>query len=453
MRMLAGKPPFGTGGREVVTRALTSRPEPLSKTRPDVSEEIERIVETAIERDKSARFLTATELANALNADRTGSQRSTVRRRVSPAAIYGAMAVIMIAVVSTIVTLKGNSGGVTTPKLRRAMMSSDSIARELYTQAQAQAARRTGDGWAKAIGLYSQALARDSSFSLAWANLARTATFAYTRAAGVPGFSNDSLIAMAQRASEKALTLAPDDPATWVVKSRVSHMMDPTDNSPRLFQLRKAIALDSTYVPAWFELGLVTQEQLDDSATLAAWSRAAALDPSNTEVLSFLGLHYVWTGEYEKGLKWGDSAVNLDPTYALARDATGQNALELGRLSESRRQFEIQARLNKGREVGYSYAMLARAYAVGGNMSRAHEYLNLAYQVMDSVHPNRHEVAWVAAALAAVNDTLGAVRMIRKYDPREDIHFQLHLKRDPGLRWIKGSRWEKDLLVPDPAKN
>ena len=451
--MLAGKPPFGTGGREVLTRALTRRPESVRRTRPDVPEEIERIVETAMARDKSARFLTATELANALKTNRTGGGvHPAGKRRTSPVAIYGAIAVIMIAIVATFITLKGNTTKSDTPKLRRATMSSDSIARELYVQAQAQAARRTGDGWAQAISLYSQALARDSSFSLAWADLARTVIFAYSRASGVPGISNDSLVAIAQRASEKALILAPDDPATWVVKSRVSRMMDPTDNSPRLFQLKKAIALDSTYVPAWFELGLVTQEQFDDSAAVAAFSRAAQLDPSNTEVLSFLGLHYLWTGEYEKGMKWGDSAVNLDPTYALARDATGQQLIELGRLAEARRQFEIQSRLNKGRELGNSYAMLTRIYATEGNMPRAREYVDRAFQLIDSVHPNRHEAAYIGAALAAMHDTLGAVRFIRKYEPREDLHLQLHLKRDPGLRWIKGSRWEKELLIPDPPK-
>ena len=451
--MLTGKPPFGTGGREVITRALTTRPESLRKTRPDIPEEIERVVETAMARDKSARFLTATELADALNSNRTGSGvRRAARRRISPAAIYGAMAVIMIAVVATFVTLKGNPIQSAAPKLRRATMSSDSIARELYEQAQAQAARRTGDGWAQAISLYSQALARDSTFSLAWASLARTANFAYSRASGVPGISNDSLLAISQHASEKALILAPDDPATWVVKARTSRLMDPTDNRPRLFQLRKAIALDSTYVIAWFELGITLQDQLDDSGALAAWTRATQLDPANTEVLSFLGLHYLWTREYDKGTKWADSAVNLDPTYPLARDATGQLAFELGRLSEARRQFEVQARLNKGREQGNSYAMLARVYAAEGNMAAAREHLNHAFQLIDSVHPNRHEAAYIPAALAAVRDTLGAVRFMQKYEPREDLHFQLHLKRDPGLRWIKGSRWEKDLLVPDPGK-
>ena len=456
--MLSGKPPFGTGGREVVTRSLVGKRDPLPKVRPPIPGEVAAIVDKALSNDKHDRFANGTTFAEAIaNIPRANKveirahyvgDRPGWRRKTFAGPAIGILALVAV---GAAVLWNGRSDRASPSSLRRATMSSDSIARELYRQAQAQSARRTGDGWAQAINLYYQAIARDSSFALAWANLARTASFAHLRGSGVPGFGGDSLVAIAQRASEKALILAPDDPATWVVKSRVSRLMDPTDNRPRLFQLNKAIALDSTYTPAWFELGLVMHELLDDSAALAAWTRAAHLEPSNTEVLSFLGLHYVWTGEYEKGMRWADSAVNLDPTFAFARDATGQLTLELGRLSESRRQFEIQARLNKGRERGVSYAMLARVHATEGNLAKAHEYLNRAYQLVDTLHPNQHEAAWLGAALAAAHDTLGAVRIIKR-GPRDNLHLQLHLKRDPPLRWIKGSRWEKELLLPDPEK-
>ena len=445
--MLTGNPPFGRG-RDVIARSLTGKPDPIRLTQPEVPEEVEQIVLKSLARNKEDRFANASDFASALEGMRTVTlPRGSTRRRTYPVMI--AIAAIAIAAIAALwkTGRGGESSGASGP--RRAVMSSDSLARELYRQATAQAARRTGDGWAQAISLYSQAIARDSSFSLAWADLARTANFAYSRASGVPGISDDSLLAISSRASEKAIILAPDDPATWVVKARTSRLLDPTDNGPRLFQLRKAIELDSTYVRAWFELGVTMQDQLDDSAALAAWLRAATLEPSNTEVLSFLGLHYLWTGEYEKGMKWADSAVNLDPTYALARDATGQLTFELGRIAESRKQFEIQSRINKGRELGNSFAMLTRIHAASGDMPRAREYLNRARQLIDTIHPNRHEAAYMGAAIAAVGDTAGAVSFIRLYEPKEDLHFQLHLKRDPGLKWLH-TQWGKEVLVPDP---
>jgi len=84
-------------------------------------------------------------------------------------------------------------------------------------------------------------------------------------------------------------------------------------------------------------------------------------------------------------------------------------------------------------------------------MNKAREYLRRARQAIDTVNPNRHEAAYMGAAMSATGDTAGAVRFIMLTEPREDLHFQLHLKRDPGLKWLK-SKWGKDLLIPDPKK-
>ncbi|HUR00381.1 MAG TPA: hypothetical protein VM166_13075, partial [Gemmatimonadaceae bacterium] len=251
-------------------------------------------------------------------------------------------------------------------------------------------------------------------------------------------------------ASERAVVLAPNDPVTWLVKGRSAFLMDPTNNTPRLFGIRKALALDATYVPAWFELGVVEEERFNSGAALAAFQRAADLDSSDLQTLSFIGLHYLWNNEYDNGLKWADSAVNLDPTYALAHDAAGQLALALGKTRDAQRQFEIQVKVSSGRERGIAFASAARAYAVEGATKKARANIDSAMAYADAAHPTKHEAAYIGSALAAMGDTAGAVRIMKAYDPREDMHFQLHLKRDPGLRWIKGSRWAKDLLIPDP---
>lgn len=450
--MLTGKPPFGSGGRGVLTRSLTGHADPIRAARPEVPEGIERIVSKALERDKADRFADASELAGELDRNRTGSRVSPrPRRRMPPALVAAAAMIIVIVGAAMVMTSQRASRIDAAPSLRRATMSIDSIAREFYRQAKIQQARRTGDGWAQAIALYSRAIERDSSFSMAWADLARTANFAYSRGSGVPGMSNDSLLALSVKATERATILAPDDPATWLLRARTARLMDPADNAPRLFGLRKSLSLDSTYVPAWFELGVALQDQLDDSTALATWLHAAKLDPSNTEVLSFIALHYLWTGQYDKGVKWADSAVNLDPSYVLARDATGQLAFELGKIVNSERQFEIQSRLNKGREQGNSFAMLARAYAAEGDTTKARRSLKRAIDLVDMEHPLKHEAAYMGGALAAMGDTGGALRLMKAYEPRDDLHYQLHLKRDPALIWLRG-KWGKGLLLPDPPK-
>jgi tetratricopeptide (TPR) repeat protein len=285
---------------------------------------------------------------------------------------------------------------------------------------------------------------------MAWADLARTANFVYTRGSDV-GMPHDSLRSLALRATDKAAALAPNDPVVWLLKARIANMMDPTDDAPRLFGVKKALSLDSTYAPAWFELGIIREELLEPGAALAAYQHAASLNPTDPQTLSFIALHYLWNGDYATGMRWADSAVNLEPTYAFARDASGQLAFELGKLAESGRQHEAETRLTTGSEQANAYVMYARALGSLGRKDEARGYLDRAMKVLDPVHA-KHDAAYLGTALASFHDTVGAVRVLKSYSPREDVHFQLHLKRDPGLRWIKGSRWESELLVPDPKK-
>ncbi|HUQ46770.1 MAG TPA: serine/threonine-protein kinase, partial [Gemmatimonadaceae bacterium] len=243
--MLAGKPPFGTVGREVLSRALTGKPQPLGQIRDDVPEYVEQIVLKSLEREKIGRYANASELAQAIETSRTGngvSYHAPTRRRAMIRVVTGAFGVILVAAIGILWLQRDERPAA--PSLIRATMSRDSIARELYEQGKAQQARRSLAGWAQAISLYQQALARDSTFALAWADLARTANFAYTRGSGVPGIPNDSLLKLSFAASERAVVLAPNDPVTWLVKGRSAFLMDPTNNTPRLFGIRKALALD-----------------------------------------------------------------------------------------------------------------------------------------------------------------------------------------------------------------
>jgi hypothetical protein len=86
-----------------------------------------------------------------------------------------------------------------------------------------------------------------------------------------------------------------------------------------------------------------------------------------------------------------------------------------------------------------------------GDTTGAQESLARAKRVANLRNPNRHEAAWIGAALAAAGDTAAAVRLLESYQPRTDLHYQLHMKRDPGLGWLR-SHWGENLLLPDPAK-
>jgi Tfp pilus assembly protein PilF len=167
--------------------------------------------------------------------------------------------------------------------------------------------------------------------------------------------------------------------------------------------------------------------------------------------LSFLGFHYLWTGKYKDGVVYTDSAVKLDPTFLTARESSAQLALELGRAADAQSTYEAQIALTSGRQLGTMYGMLAIAQMDQGDTASARENIARAKSIANMNNPNRHEAAWLGAVLAAAGDTSGAVKLIESYKPRSDLHFQLHLKRDPRLKWLHG-KWGKTVLLPDPKK-
>ena len=447
--MLSGNPPFGRGGREVISRALTGRAAPLTESRPDVPESIERLIDKAIARNPDDRFASATELAEALDNYRTVPIAAAPAKTRKKGLVIAGSVVAILAIAGAIL-LPGRSSGPAKSETRAPRLSTDSTARELYRLGKAQHGLRTSAGTARAIALYSQALARDSSFALAWADLARAASFGYTRGLDIPGLSPDSLLHLSVNASQRAIELDPDDAISWLAKGRVSKLVDPTDFTIALASFRRSIAIDSTNADAWFELGLAYQDMLDDRRAIDTWMRATTMKPSDAQTVGFIALHYMWNRDYARARPWADSSVALHATFTLGRQAASQIALELGKPADAQRHAAAEIQITTGREQALAFAMMSRALAVQGDTAAAREFINRAIALFDPARPTSHEASYVAAAMAAVGDTARALRLLSAFQPRAGLHYQLHLKRDPGLAWLKGPHG-KTLLTPDPA--
>ena len=447
--ILSGKPPFGSGGREVITRALTGRPVPLRIVRPGIPEDLELVVSKALAREKTERYANASQLVAALDLYRAGTRSLFGRRRTIELALGVAFVAIVLAGAAMMILSRRDPrivSSVPAESIKTERLSTDSIARELFKVAKVEQLRRTAPSMARAIGLYSQVIGRDSTYAPAWARLAGTAQLAHARAYDIPGIPRDSLIALAVAASSRAIELDPDNAESWLVKARVSRLVDPVDNGPPLFAIRKSLSLDSTDANAWYDLGLVEQESLHDSAARVAWLRSAELNPNDMQTMAFMGQHHLWNDQYEEALKWADSAIKLDPTYQVGRNTTGMIEIALGRPLNALRHFDVVMKLTSGREQVNPLAMMAIAQAALGDRAKARESIRIANGLFDTSKPASHEAVYLGAALAAIGDTAGAVRLMKAYEPRGDLHYQLHLKRDPPLRWLRGS-WGKDLVT------
>jgi serine/threonine-protein kinase len=119
-----GRVPFvGNNYLSVISQVLNEEPRPLRELRPELSEEFEAIVMRAMDKERSARYATANELAADLSALLDDPTRSTERARItgprrrsgrskSPLKIavwVALVAVVISAVVTTVVMLFGGS--------------------------------------------------------------------------------------------------------------------------------------------------------------------------------------------------------------------------------------------------------------------------------------------------------------------------------------------------------
>jgi tetratricopeptide (TPR) repeat protein len=191
------------------------------------------------------------------------------------------------------------------------------------------------------------------------------------------------------------------------------------------------------------------EEMLEPDLAKKAWLHSVTVNPRFVTTLAFLGLWHIWSGEYAEGVHWADSAIAVDPTYVLGRETAGQLAFELGRIDDAERNFRAYLHLTAGREQVNAYAFLTLIALARGDSAAARRHAEHIESLADPRHPTKHEAAFIGMAMAAIGDTARAIRWISAYQPRGDLHFQLHLKRDPELRWLHGPRG-KGLLTLDP---
>jgi hypothetical protein len=65
----------------------------------------------------------------------------------------------------------------------------------------------------------------------------------------------------------------------------------------------------------------------------------------------------------------------------------------------------------------------------------------------DTLHPTLHEAAFLGWGLVALGDKNRAIRLLGRYRPRADAHFQLHLQRDAVLDPLRSDPAFRALLV------
>jgi serine/threonine-protein kinase len=180
----------------------------------------------------------------------------------------------------------------------------------------------------RAVAFYEQAVALDSAFALAWAQLSRVQSYLYAQSTPTPATA-----AAARVAAERALALAPGRPE--------SHL-----------------ALGDYY-------GTVLP---DNARALAEYARGQRLDPRNAELLSASAAAELALGRWDEALQHLQQAATLDPRGVNPIRRLARTLLWLRRYPEALQAFDrviALAPTDAGRYQGKAMVYLAQGDLAG----------------------------------------------------------------------------------------
>jgi serine/threonine protein kinase/tetratricopeptide (TPR) repeat protein len=443
--MLVGEPPFtGPTAQAVVARRLAEPARAIRPVRASVSAGTETAVLRALERIPADRFPDISTFARALRSTPAPDQ-APARPAARPArrVLIGAVVLVVAGLAAWLVGHRPTA----------APVERDPEAVALYQRGMHESAKRTPAAAVEAIRALTAAVRRDSTYTEAWAGLAKTYIRAYGRRFTIPGMAPDSILRLAVAAADRALAGNRRSAEAWKAQGIVTRNVDPTDLAPAIRSLRQALALDSSDAEAWHYLAVSLAESDDMNGALEDWRRSVAADPSYAEGLAFLALGHYWRRQYDSAARWADSAITVEPNYLLGRSTVGYIAIERGDYRRARAAFEAARRLTTDVEAINSAAGTALADARAGALREARDLLQQAESKETGyAATSLHTVVFMAQAHAAVGATDRAIAWIRRYTPSNDLHFQLHLRCDPPFDPIAADpRFRALLLAPRPA--
>jgi cytochrome c-type biogenesis protein CcmH/NrfG len=426
---------------------MTEAARSILSVRPGVPFPVEQAVLKALERAPADRFADLAAFSAALRETKTPVAVPAARSSPPPRALWVVAGVLVLLVMGGYAFLLRGSAKAKTR---------DPALVSLYNRGIQAFDRRTQTGAAEAAEIFNAVIAKDSSYGDAWTALAQTYTRADIRGFVIPGVPPDNLIDAAVRAANRALALDSNSAAAWRVRATLSERIDPTDDGPGLRYVRKAIELDSTQPDSWHYLGMYLTETGDPGAGIEAWHRCLSLSPANTQCLAHLGIAFYWRRQYDSAAVYGDSAVSVDPGYYIGRTSLGQTELARGKIGKAVAAFDAAVRLSSGVETVNALAASALAVDRAGQGAKARALMARADSLSTAYKPYKvHTVTYLAETYLGLGDTRKALAILSEYQPRADLHFQLHLRCDPLLDPLAANPEFKALLIgkrPVPPK-
>ena len=302
--MLTGHPPFGGPSiGSAIASILWDEPSLVSKQRPGVPAELDRIIATALRKDPDRRYQDADHLLADLQQVAAG--RFATRGR-----LRGAALVLFAGIVSALVAIAQPAG---VPALED---PNAAAAQQVYVKGRFFLNQRTVPALASSIRYFEEATVLAPRYAPGYAGMAA----AYLALLGNPASPKPAreYIPEIRRAALGASRLDPKNVEARVLLATIKQIGE-SDWAGAEREFKHALALDPSYATAHHRYGvhLAFKRRFDEA--IAALKRAEQLDPVSLAIVTDLGMVYNFARQPDDAIPQLEKALEIDRTFARAR--------------------------------------------------------------------------------------------------------------------------------------
>lgn len=334
----------------------------LLDLRPDLPEQLARVVEAAIHPDPAKRYASAGQLIAALSeaAGVSGGSRDLVAVVTPPARRFRPWMLAPVAAVAV---------GLLIPQVRRVVLPSNSSSvppatvRDDYRRARDLVDRYYQlNAIETAIPLLTAVVQKDAAYAPAWADLGRANFLQFWQ------LRETKYVEPARAASFQALALNPNLASAHVTLGMLYTETGQHDLSAQ--ELTDALGLDSRNAEAYSALAELYYRQGRVADVEPTFRKSIDLDPGNWRLFNEFGYYFIRTGKFDLAADQYTRAVALTPDNPRALNNLGICYWRLNRLQEASDAFERAIQLEPSAN---RYVNLGRVLAEDKRFSEAIE--------------------------------------------------------------------------------
>lgn len=290
--------------------------------------------------------------------------------------------------------------------------------------------KRTEEGFNQGITHFKLAVARDSTYALAYAGLADSYI-------GLTFYNFGAPHETMPRAKEAAMNALSIDSALAEAHTSLAHVLMNYDwnwpEAEKEFKLSMQLNPDYATAHQWYAVHYLTAiDRLDEA--LKEMKTALDLEPTSLVMNSFMGATLYYAGRYDEAIEQCRRTIEMDPNFAVAHWHVGLAYEQKGMFDEAIAEFQRAFTLSGGSPL--MKASLGHAYAKAHRKDEATKILAELNELSKERYVSSYERAAISVALG---DERQAFQSLEKGYEEHSFHM-VYLKVWPQFSVIRSDR-------------